>query len=279
MASATVASMALLYSAPASVFVAFKSSKLIFLAFMSVILLGRRLNAAQWSSLALISCALALAAVAEGKSKSVGEWSLLGPSLLLLSELFHATFLVLQEMSVRKYWSDPLALLTASAFFGVIITGVTIVQLRQVLVPMPGGGALPTADFDDALVLCFNNPVLGIAMVLHLATHVSSDIMHIVILKHISALARTLCDAVKLVLMWFCGKAFCMTGTVPSLAEEWHPGLWGSWLMLPAMPAIVYSLLMFKNKSFKPVGLVREDGKWRIVHYKVSLDDPFFMGM
>merc|ERR1712194_113641 len=73
--------------------------------------------------------------------------------------------------------------------------------------------------------------------------------MGIVILKHISALARTLCDAVKLVLMWFCGKAFWLTGTVPYLAEEWHPGLWGSWLMLPAMPTIMYSLLMFRNKS------------------------------
>jgi len=262
---------------------------------MSVLLLGRRLNRAQWSSLVMISFALVLATLAEGKGKKGGEWNLIGPLLLLLSELFHATFLVLQEVSVRKYWSDPLALLSASAFFGVLMTGLLMVQARQVLVPMPGGGTRPTTDITDAFVMCVNNPVLGVTMVLHLATHVSNDMMHIVILKHISALARTLCDAVKLILMWFCGKAFWLCGTAPYLAEEWHPGVVGSWLMLPAIPTIMYGMMMFKNKVFKPIGIVREGGVWRVVEYKVklsdeeharaeaapkvSLDDPFFMGM
>eukprot|EP00439_Symbiodinium_sp_Y106_P048996 s4225_g6.t1 len=100
MLMATLSSLGLLYGAPTTVFVVFKSSKAVFMAIMSVVILGRRLNAPQWCSLLVISAALLLSTVAEGKGgkkKGEQELNLEGPMLLLLSELCHAMMLIFQD--------------------------------------------------------------------------------------------------------------------------------------------------------------------------------------
>lgn len=51
MLMATLSSLGLLYGAPTTIFVVFKSSKAVFMALMSVVILGRHLNLAQWSFL------------------------------------------------------------------------------------------------------------------------------------------------------------------------------------------------------------------------------------
>eukprot|EP00429_Kryptoperidinium_foliaceum_P052537 CAMPEP_0176081466 /NCGR_PEP_ID=MMETSP0120_2-20121206/40751_1 /TAXON_ID=160619 /ORGANISM="Kryptoperidinium foliaceum, Strain CCMP 1326" /LENGTH=499 /DNA_ID=CAMNT_0017415235 /DNA_START=136 /DNA_END=1635 /DNA_ORIENTATION=- len=290
MLSGTVASLGLLYGAPTSMFVVFKSSKTIFLAVMSVVILGRKLCGAQWLALLLISVSLGIATIAEGKGEGKGEAavSLMGPALLLLSELFHATMLVLQEIAVKNYWSDPLALLSASAAFGVVLTGFAAYKAHFVMVTLPDGGQRPASDAYDSVIMCMNNPALGAAMLLHLFAHVTSDVSHIVILKHISALARTLCDAVKLILMWFLGKLFWVVGIFPMLAEAWHPGFVGSWLMLPAIGIIIYAMLMFKNATYYPIKLrkhhthidIEEDvatNREKLI--TANLDDDFYTAM
>eukprot|EP00443_Scrippsiella_acuminata_P044409 CAMPEP_0115284290 /NCGR_PEP_ID=MMETSP0270-20121206/60817_1 /TAXON_ID=71861 /ORGANISM="Scrippsiella trochoidea, Strain CCMP3099" /LENGTH=591 /DNA_ID=CAMNT_0002701233 /DNA_START=26 /DNA_END=1800 /DNA_ORIENTATION=- len=270
---------------------------------------------------ALISLALTMATVAEGKGGKKGgaEFNIMGPLLLTISELFHAMMLILQEISVRNYWDDPLELLSASAVIGVVLTLAAMMKASQVWVTLPDGSSHPASDMPDAVLMCLNNPVLGLTMILHLISHVSSDVTHIVILKHISALARTLCnldvssdvthivilkhisalartlcDAVKLILMWILGKAFWFFGFFPVLAEAWHPGLIGSWLMLPAICIIIYAMLMFKEASFIPLQIkkTKRTGKKRatyaIEENKVHIDekakvgnleDPFFTAM
>jgi len=289
MLSGTTASLGLLFGAPTSVFVVFKASKTIFLAILSVIILKRKLNFAQWSSLVFISLALLMATFAEGGAKKGSEQvSLIGPALLLLSELFHAFMLVLQEISVREYWTDPLELLSASACIGVVMTGMAMYKFRGVWIELPDGGRRPASDPEDSFYMCWMSPILMTVFVSHLIVHVGQDVAHIVILKHISALARTLCDAVKLILMWMLGKVFWLVGIFPILAEAWHPGLIGSWLMLPAIAIIIYSMLMFKNARFcvfrratkgdGSTSMEREksDGATRI---KTDLEEPFLSVM
>mmetsp|Transcript_2574 Transcript_2574/g.7160 ORF Transcript_2574/g.7160 Transcript_2574/m.7160 type:complete len:259 (+) Transcript_2574:2-778(+) len=196
--------------------------------------------------------------------------------------------LVLQEIAVQNYWSDPLALLSASAVFGVILTGLAMAKAHEVWVELPDGGQRPASDTYDSLVMCMNSTALGSVMLLHLFAHVTSDVSHIVILKHISALARTLCDAVKLILMWALGKLFWGLNIFPMLAESWRPGLIGSWLMLPAIGIIIYAMLMFKNGTYFPLKFkkhrhhidVEEDKAPE--HGKVitaNLDDEFYTAM
>lgn len=40
--------------------------------------------------------------------------------------------------------------------------------------------------------------------------------------------------------MWLLGKIFWALAILPPLAEAWHPGLLGSWLMIPAIFAVIY---------------------------------------
>lgn len=284
MLSATVASMGLLYGAPMSVFVVFKSAKTVFLAIMSVVFLRVRLNLAQWSALLLITLALVMATLAEGNDKKgTEEVNLKGPGLLLLSEFFHGLMLILQEVSVKHYWSDPLQLLSVSAVIGILMTLATMYQVRDVWISLPDGGKRPASDIHDSLYMCWVNPLLGLCWLTHLFVHVSQDVAHVVILKHISALARTLCDSVKLILMWSLGKGFWLLGILPVLAEPWHPGLIGSWLMLPAILIIIYSMLMFKNGVFhvfrKTDQGMEADLALNKASVKVDIDEPFFVSM
>ncbi|CAK9016762.1 Uncharacterized protein SCF082_LOCUS13325, partial [Durusdinium trenchii] len=69
----TLSCLGLLYGAPTTIFVVFKSSKAVFMALMSVVILGRRLNVAQWCSMLVISLALLLSTVAEGKGGKKGK--------------------------------------------------------------------------------------------------------------------------------------------------------------------------------------------------------------
>ena len=43
------------------------------------------------------------------------------------------------------------------------------------------------------------SPPLAICLLVNITSHLTSDISHIIILKHISALARTLCDTLKMI--------------------------------------------------------------------------------
>lgn len=295
MLMATLSSLGLLYGAPTTVFVVFKSSKAVFMAIMSVIILGRRLNAPQWCSLLVISSALLLSTVAEGKGgkkKGEQELNLEGPMLLLLSELCHAMMLIFQEIAVRRYWPNPVSLLSWSATFGVFLTACSMYKSRSIFVDLPDGGRRPFDDPYDVLYMMSTSPALAFCLILNVSSHVTSDVAHIMILKHISALARTLCDTLKMILMWLLGKCFWFLAILPPLAEPWHPGLLGSWLMIPAIGAVVYGMLMFKNAVYVPLIYAKdEDGVWRIQEVReelteedaaeveevvANMDDPFF---
>lgn len=291
----TLSCLGLLYGAPTTIFVVFKSSKAVFMALMSVVLLGRRLNLAQWCSLLVISGALLLSTVAEGKGGKKGkgehELNLTGPLLLLLSELCHAIMLTFQEIAVRNYWPNPIALLSWAASLGVFLTACSMYKSRQIFVDLPDGGRRPFCDPKDVVYTMWTSPALALCLLINISSHLSSDLSHIMILKHISALARTLCDTLKMIVMWLLGKIFWALAILPPLAEAWHPGLLGSWLMIPAIFAVIYGMLMFKNGVFLPLVYAKDDHVvWRIQERRdesddeeeleeilASGDDPFYM--
>eukprot|EP00931_Biecheleriopsis_adriatica_P050057 TRINITY_DN28974_c0_g1_i1.p1 TRINITY_DN28974_c0_g1~~TRINITY_DN28974_c0_g1_i1.p1 ORF type:complete len:501 (-),score=118.42 TRINITY_DN28974_c0_g1_i1:182-1684(-) len=294
MLMATFSSLGLLYGAPTSIFIIFKSSKAIFMAILSWAILRRHLNQAQWASLVLIALALGVSTIAEGKGGGKGSQSfnILGPLLLLISEMCHACMLIFQEIAVKEYWPDSIELLSWSATFGVVMTGITMYKTHDIWVDLPDGGKRPFDDPMDVFYMMTTSPVLAFALLLNISTHLSSDVAHIMILKHISALARSLCDTLKILLMWALGKLFYFCAILPVLAEAWHPGLLGSWLMIPVIVAIAWAMLMFKNGVYVPIYMVKaSDGSWKLEQQSiqqdeeveaeeretVNLDDPFYM--
>eukprot|EP00435_Cladocopium_sp_Y103_P056812 s1089_g19.t1 len=166
----TLSCLGLLYGAPTTIFVVFKSSKAVFMALMSVVLLGRRLNPAQWCSLLVISGALLLSTVAEGKGGKKGkgehELNLTGPLLLLLSELCHAIMLTFQEIAVRNYWPNPIALLSWSACLGVFLTACSMYKSRQIFVDLPDGGRRPFCDPKDVAYMMWTSPALALCLLM-----------------------------------------------------------------------------------------------------------------
>lgn len=108
---------------------------------------------------------------------------------------------------------------------------------RSVFVDLPDGGRRPFCDPYDVAYMMWTSPALALCLLnlcpkkkeekpwplsfcfwrlsfwknstfvcvslrLNITSHLSSDISHIIILKHISALARTLCDTLKMIATW-----------------------------------------------------------------------------
>merc|ERR1711937_633984 len=83
MMSTTLANYALNIT-PTSIYIVFKSSKMVFVAIASTIFLGVRLRRVQWLALLMLVVALAVSCVAENKpKKKTGGMSFQGPLILL----------------------------------------------------------------------------------------------------------------------------------------------------------------------------------------------------
>merc|ERR1712187_67189 len=116
--------------------------------------------------------------------------------------------------------------------------------------------------------------------------HVGMDVSHILCLKYMSSLARSLSDAVKLGLLWILGKTFWFCGvaiyrngwpanggTLTVLAESPERN---SWMMIPALFLIGYAMLMFKFRTYCPLQYAKhENGRrqWVLVEAELTEEE------
>jgi len=288
---------------PTAIFIVFNSSKMVFVALASKMILGTSLRVEQWASLLLITLALLLATVAEGKGgKKGGSLKVEGPIILFIAQMCNASKLIFQQIAVQSYWPEPMKLVSASALLGVPMTIISMVAASHMT--SPGYPHHPLSDPLDALTMCGNNPVLAVAFFGHLFCHVTMDVNNILSLKHISSLTRSLSAPIKLAVMWVIGKMCFFVGhrvygddfnaddgMLFVLAEPWRPK---SWVMFPALALIGHAMLMFKFKCWFPLQVTKEDGRWHLQLVKavpteeerehkfglqeVGLDDGFYAG-
>lgn len=214
--------------------------------------------------------------------------SLRGPILLLSSEMCHAMMLIMQQVAVQSYWPEPMLLISASAALGIPVTIASMMAAHKMVTPYPPHH--PVSDFRDVFVMSSNSTILAVSLLSHLIFHVAMDVNHITSLKHMSSLARSLCDAVKLAAMWMIGKLAWFAGeyiweadwpkkggTLAVLGEPWRPN---SWMMIPGLFMIGYAMLMFKFAVFVPIQIKKspEDGKWHVnlvQAEETEADDPY----
>jgi hypothetical protein len=253
---------------PTSIFVVCKTTKIIFVAALSVVFGLTRLIAAQWGAMFVLSCGLLVAVFGDKgvKSKaSSDDFSILGPILLIASELLHALMLISQQIAVERYWPEPAAIVTWGAVVGIPLTLLSMYSAAghfQSAAPQE-----PINDFSDVFVMCSNSWELSVALIANMFFHVGMDLSHMVCLKYMSGLAKSFADAIKLAVMWLAGKAFWFLGraiwrsafpgvggTLAVLAEPPTP-MW--YLMIPALFLIAHSLLMFKYRNWIPLVLER----------------------
>jgi hypothetical protein len=258
---------------PTSIFVVCKTSKILFTAVMAVILQGKQLKKAQWSALGFLTAALFLACFAEGKAKKQRGCSgsmldaLMGPLTVVAGELVRAAGGVVEASAVQYYWPDVMALVSWSAAVGIPMTLMTMAASMGAHESVPPYE--PMSDTTDVFVMCFNSPILAISLVGNLVSHVAMDASHILCLKYMDSLTRSLADAAKFAVMWMMGKMFWFSGeaiyadTWPKeggilavLGEPWQPH---SWLMIPIITLIAYSLLVYKAADFFPIEKVKTD--------------------
>jgi hypothetical protein len=127
----------------------------------------------------------------------------------------------------------------------------------------------------------------------NLIIHVAMDASHVICLKYLSSLARSLGDAIKLGVMWLIGKGCWIAGShiyrmawpangglLEVFAEPIEPK---SWMMIPALIVMAYAMLMFKFRVWAPIRLERQVlegegldaklGGWRFVLREAELTE------
>jgi len=272
MIGSTLASVALAQGVATSVFVVFKSAKIVFVAVASVIILRSPVSSPQWTALAIMAGAMTVAAFSEKKDKlGAQEASLLGPFLLLLGEFCHAVQIVLQEACVKHLHMEGGTVIAGSSVFGTISAILACIKMSETwteLRNLDGHviGERPNSDPVDVMIMMSNNWQLAFWFILHIVALALTDYSAISLAKHVNSIARVLVDALKLMVMWLLGKTFWLLAILPYLEEPWKScnfmegDYFGSWMMVPAMMGISYSLLMYQKGVWMPIKYSKKDG-------------------
>lgn len=186
--------------------------------------------------------------------------------LLLFGELLRAFVLQLQESAFTSgLWSSPIAMQGVAATVGLVQTTVMMHYSSSRWVTMPNGVRHPASDIQDVYTMCQNKPVIAVVLIGHIVAQLCAEVSHMMILHHLSALSRSICDAFKIMFIWSDGKLFWYFGIFTAIAEPWKPGWTGSIMMIPAMTIVVWGMLMYKEDSFMPVYITKsKTGRYHI---------------
>jgi len=138
-------------------------------------------------------------------------------------------------------------MISYSAALGIPITLMSMVAAHKAKTPAPPYH--PVSDPYDVYVMCSNSPFLVGALGAFLLTKIAMDVNHILVLKYLTPLEKSLGEVVKLSLMWLLTKSMWVVGrnvyggwpeeggVIINFAEPWREH---SVLMIPAIIIMFY---------------------------------------
>lgn len=140
----------------ASVYQMLRGAIIIFTALNSVIFLGRRLYAFQWSSIAVVVVGVLVVgfqSLAQGAPGTTQSGLMLGMLLILIAQVVQSFQVVLQEHFITKYGTPALRLVGLEGIFGGLMLGLLLVPMYYVEIE-----GYPIEDAPDAWRQILNSP-------------------------------------------------------------------------------------------------------------------------
>lgn len=184
----------------ASVWQMMRGSVIVFTSILSVLFLRRKLYCYNWLAVAVSVCGLTLvgfSAVLDGGGGSSDV--VLGISFTVLSQLFCAIQMVIEEMFVKKYHAPAAQVVGSEGIWGILI----MIALLTCMYYAPGQDV--NGQYENAIdswELATNSATLAGLVVCYLISISFFNFLGVTISKQLSAVHRTINDALRTAIVW-----------------------------------------------------------------------------
>jgi hypothetical protein len=260
-----ICNVGFLFTAP-SIYQMTRGSVVFFSAFLSKTLLKKRLQSVHYVSVAIVVLAITLVGVAalkmqaddssddDGSSSSGGGKQLIGIFMIVLSQVFCALQIVVEEHFLTTLKVSPVLLVGMEGFWGLSYFIVLLPILAATPVPEIGSaiGQIYHEDTGDTLTKIGNSGTLQLVMVLYIIFIGSYNLFGNFVTKYLNAVMRSMLEASRTIVVWvFDLMAFYALTNWSS--DDGNPGEeWVSWSWLQLGG---FCVLMFGTFSYK--GLIQ----------------------
>ncbi|CAL8106967.1 unnamed protein product [Calicophoron daubneyi] len=202
----TLAGIGLLFI-DASIWQMIRGSLIIFAGLLSICFLKRRLYCFHWTGLLITVVGLAVVGAKSVFSSSslenTGAKSALGVFLVLLSGLIAAFQMIVEELVLKKRGFHPLQTVAMEGLFG---------SVMMIAIALPVVHFLPGSDLNgsyenqiDALYQIRDSALLIITTIVYVLSISFFNYCGLSITRYLSAVHRTLIDALRTAFVWGCG--------------------------------------------------------------------------
>lgn len=205
----TLMNIGLLY-VPVSIYQMIRGALVLFVGFMSIIFLKRKVTVVQWWGLTTVTFGVFIVGlsaryaaqnnkkiIAEGLEKTPWEVTL-GIFMVLFAQVFTASQFVVEEYILNKWSLAPIKVVSWEGTFG---TGITVIGSMLIYTILHGNTAM--FNLLHALRQVFNSSTLfwaGIAIMISIA---SFNYCGLSVTKQLSATSRSTIDTCRTIGIWF----------------------------------------------------------------------------
>ncbi|GLE02499.1 hypothetical protein PINS_up011337 [Pythium insidiosum] len=267
-----------------SVYQMARGSVIIFSAALSVKLMGKRLYAYHYASIALVAVSVALVgwagtSTSSSSSASASESSnaLLGLVFIIMAQLLTALQIVVEEHMMLSLNVSPMLLVGLEGLWGLAFYVLLVPVLT--LTPATATSAFSKIwheDFYDSVVKIANSPTLVALIAAYVVAVGTLNVTANYVTKHLSAVMRSITETLRTLGVW-------MLGLFVYYVVQWRgansPGeAWTrwSWVELAGFVLMVYGTLTYKKLVQLPVpALYAAEARDHAAAFK----SPFMSGM
>ncbi|EGV62125.1 hypothetical protein PSN45_000842 [Yamadazyma tenuis] len=194
---------------PVSVYQMIRGSLVLFVAFLSVVFLKRKVTRLEWLALVIVTGGITLVGLSgssqgDGAAEGTSKMVMVGLVLVVVAELCQAFQFVVEEHLLRKNPIMPLQLVYFEGFYGAVVLAVALVVLYFVL-----GAVLDPSDFEhspfnmkEGLSQMLGSYHIMGASVLIMLSISSFNFFGISLTFHLSATSRSTIDACRTLMVW-----------------------------------------------------------------------------
>lgn len=258
----------------ASVWQMMRGSLMVFTSFLSVIFLKRKLYAYNWLAVLISASGLALvglSAIMDEKETSAGKNVILGILLTIVSQMFAASQMVVEELFVKSYQAPPEQVVGSEGIWGIAI----MIVMLTVMLFIPGKDAGAYENVLDSAHMLTSSGLLAMWVLIYLFSIACFNFLGVTISGKLSAVHRTINDALRTAIVW--GVQLVLNSCGSKYGAGWTEH---SWMQLLGFLCLImgsltnHMVVRFPCLYYPPPAVPLQDPSQSTATPALSLIDP-----
>mmetsp|Transcript_133633 Transcript_133633/g.249967 ORF Transcript_133633/g.249967 Transcript_133633/m.249967 type:complete len:394 (+) Transcript_133633:71-1252(+) len=210
----------------ASVWQMMRGSLIIFTCFVSMIFLKKKLYAYNWVAVLVAAFGLALVGCSAVLDESSGEGGssnvFLGILFTVVSQMFAATQMVVEELYVKGYKAPPEQVVGTEGVWGILYMCIILFVMYWI----PGSDAGSYENAVDSLHMLGGSGILDVFVISYLVSISFFNFFGVTISGKLSAVHRTINDALRTMIIWAVEIFVFYALGSETYGKGWRPHSW-----------------------------------------------------